>query len=463
MVGIISSGIGSGLDIQGLVQQLVAAEGQTSSQRLLIREANFQSELSALGSLKSALDELKTAAERLGEGEVTATRTASSSDDELLTVNADTSAASGEYDIEILSLATNARLTSGVFAGSDTAVGTGTLTLSLGSEAFSVSIDSENNSLAAIRDAINAANDNTGIEASIINADGGAVIILSGTDTGDDAAISISQTGGDGGLAALTFDPAAGSNPLTQSQAAEDASIRVNGLDVSSATNTFTDVIDGVTLIALQGSTGQTVQVGVSNDTQAVKGALATFTVAYNAFVDTINQLSSFDPESNEAGPLQGDSTLRSAVNLLRRELSTTTASSDSALDTLTEIGISLDENGKLITDEAQLDAVLQDNFRAIQNLFGADDGYVSRITSVIDSFTGSDGVIETRTDGLQSSIDGIALQNEALNQRLVSLEARLLRQFNGLDSLLAQLNNTSNFLAAQLANVPTPGGSNSA
>ena len=105
------------------------------------------------------------------------------------------------------------------------------------------------------------------------------------------------------------------------------------------------------------------------------------------------------------------------------------------------------------------MDTILADNFRAVQNLFSADDGYVSRLTGVIDSFTGSDGVLETRTDGIQSSIDGIALQNEALNQRLVNLEARLLRQFNGLDSLLAQLNSPSNFLAAQLSNLPTPGG----
>jgi flagellar hook-associated protein 2 len=348
-----------------------------------------------------------------------------------------------------------------VFASDAATVGTGTLTLTIGDAAFSVDIDSENNTLAGIRDAINAASDNTGVEASIINADSGSVIVFSGAETGSSAAVSISQAGGDGGLAALTFDPAAGSNPLTQSQEALDAQARVNSLDVFSATNTFDAVIDGVSFTALEESAGEAVRVSVQNDTDAVKGALSTFTVAYNSFVDTINQLSSFDPETNEAGPLQGDSTLRAATNLLRRELSGNTASAASALDTLTEIGISLDENGKLTIDDARLDTVLADNFRAVQTLFGADDGYVARLTGVIDSFTGSDGVLETRTDGIQNSIEGLALQNEALNQRLVSLEARLLRQFNCLDSLLAQLNNTSNFLSAQLSNLPTPGSNN--
>ena len=461
MVGIVSSGIGSGLDIQGLVQQLVAAEGQATSQRLLVREAGFQSELSALGTLKSALDEFKTAAERLGDGEITANKTARSGDDELVGISANTDAASGVYEVEVLSQATSARLTSGVFAGADTAIGTGTLTLTAGSESFSVSIVEEANTLAAIRDAINNANDNTGIEASIINADSGAVIVFSGADTGDEATISISQSGGDGGLASLTFDPNAGSNSLVLSQAASDAQARVNGLDVTSTTNTFDNVIDGVTFTAQADTAGETVRLTVSNDTDAVKGALATFAVAYNSFVDAVNQLSSFDPDTNEAGPLQGDSTLRSAVDLLRRELSNNTESAAGAFDTLNEIGISLDENGKLQTDAARLDTILQDNFRSVQVLFGADDGYVSRLVSVVDSFTGSDGILDTRTDGIQNSIDGLALQNEALNQRLVSLEARLLRQFNGLDSLLAQLNNTSNFLSAQLANIPTPGGSN--
>jgi len=461
MVGIVSSGIGPGLDIQGLVQQLVAAEGQATSQRLLVRETRFQGELSALGSLRAALDEFKTAAERLSEAEITAARSATSSDEESVRVTTDTDAVPGEYEIEIVRPPTSARLTSEVFASQSAAIGTGTLTLTTGGESFSVEIDGENNTLAAIRDAINNSEDNTGIEASIINAASGSVIVFSGSETGSDAAVSISQSGGDGGLAALTFDPAAGSNPLTLSQEALDAQARVNTLDVFSATNTFDSVIDGVTFTARAATEGETVRVSVTNDTDAVKGALSTFTVAYNSFVDTVNQLAAFNPDTNEAGPLQGDATLRSVTNLLRTELSENTASAAASLDTLTEIGISLDENGKLNIDDARLDTILADNFRAVQNLFSADDGYVSRLTGVIDSFTGSDGILETRTDGIQSSIDGIALQNEALNQRLVNLEARLLRQFNGLDSLLAQLNNTSNFLAAQLSNLPTPGGNN--
>ncbi|MEL6868237.1 MAG: flagellar filament capping protein FliD [Pseudomonadota bacterium] len=458
MVGIVSTGIGSGLDVNGLVQQLVAAEGQPVQQRLIVRESEFQSQLSAFGSFRSALDALKTAAERLGDGEATSARSVVSSNEDAVTVTAEPAAVPATYTVAITNLATNERLTSGAFADSQAAVGTGNLTLSIGGESFTVAIDEGNNTLEGIRAAVNESTENTGVQATIINAEGASYLVFVGDDTGSDNTITVTQEGGDGGLSVLDYDPDNGVTSLTRSQAADNARAEVNGFSVESATNVFDTVIDAVSFTATEVTGSDTFEIAVSNDTSTVRGAVGTFVFAYNEFVDTAANLSAFDAETNVAGALQGDALLRNATALLRRELSNNTESAAAGADTLTEIGIALDEDGKLQIDNELLNPVLESNFRAITSLFGGDDGYVARLDTVIESFTRDDGLLQTRTDGIQSSIDALGEQNERLNARLEALETRLFRQFNGLDSLLSQLNLTSSFLATQLANLPTPG-----
>ncbi|MEM8546823.1 MAG: flagellar filament capping protein FliD [Pseudomonadota bacterium] len=462
MVGIVSSGIGSGLDVQGLVAQLVAAEGQPTRERLVLRETQFQAQLSAYGSLRSALDTFKTAAEKLGSDEALAKRTVTASDEEAASVSATADAVPSRYTVSIANTAQAERLTSSAFVGSTATVGDGTLTLSIGGNAFSVEISAEANSLADIRSAINAASDNTGIQASIINADGASYLVLAGDETGSDNTITVTQSGGDGGLAALVYDPDGGTTNLTRSQAADDARAEINGFSVSSSTNTFDAVIDGVTFTALQATDGETFTIDVANDTDEVKKSVISFSNAYNGLVSRISELTSFDAETNVAGALQGDSTVLQVSTLLRNELTTATEGAAATLDTLSEIGVQLDENGNLQVDEDQLDTIIADSFNAVERLFSGDNGYVARITGILDTYVRSEGLLETRTDGLKSSIEALTDQNEQLNNRLAALETRLLRQFNGLDTLLAQLNSTSSFLTAQLANLPTPSRSSS-
>ncbi|MFK8053597.1 MAG: flagellar filament capping protein FliD [Woeseiaceae bacterium] len=458
MVGIISSGIGSGLDVQGLVQQLVEAEGAPAQQRFVLSETRFQSRLSAYGSLSSALDSLKTNLEKLSNAESTAAKTISTSNEDAVSVSVTEAAVPASYTVDIVNKASTARLTSGSFTGSDAIVGTGTLTLSIGTDSFDVEIDAESNTLAGIRDSINGSSNNTGVQATIINADAGSYLVLSGTKTGEDNSITVTQADGDGGLSVLSYDPENGLNDLTQTQAAQNAAAVVNGFAVFSDTNDFSAVIDGVTFSAVEATNGETFTIDVSNDTSGLKSTLQSFVSAYNGFVDTTDSLAAFDPDTNVAGPLQGDSALRSVSSQLRQELSAATTGADSLLDTLNEIGIRTDETGQLTTDAEQLDAILANDFTAISNLFGGDSGYSARLTTIIDEFTGDNGIIQSRTEGIEASIELIDEQREALNSRLISLEARLFRQFNGLDSLLGQLNTTSSFLTAQLANLPTPG-----
>lgn len=458
MASITSTGIGSGLDVGGIVQQLVAAEGQPAEQRFARQEARVQSKLSAYGSLKSALSEFRDQLESMKTLDSLLTRKASSGNEELFAVVPDETAVPASYSIEVVQLAGAAKLTSGAFADADTVVGTGTLTLSVGALSFDVEITAENNTLAGVRDAINAAVDNTGVSATIVNADAGSYLILSGTKTGASRAVSVSQSGGDGGLASLTWDAATGTGNLSEAEAARDARVRIDGFDVYSETNTVTGAIDGVAIDLLAAAPGEVNDAVIEYDVAAVGTSIRSFVESYNELVDTVSTLTSFNAETRQGGPLLGDATLRSISTQLRREFSTAVADGQSPFRTLADIGVSLQVDGKLAVDDTKLDQALATDFQAVGRLFAGVDGFALRLFDRADQALAVDGAIESRTEGLNSTIERIGEQREALGRRLAALETRLLRQFNALDALVGQLNNTSSFLTQQLANLPTPG-----
>src|SRR6056297_895790 len=457
MASITSTGIGSGLDVGGIVEQLVAAEGQPAQQRFARQEARAQSELSAYGTLKSALSDFRDQLDGMQSLNSLLTRKASSGNEELFAVVPDETAIPASYSVEVVQLAEAAKLASGAFADSDAVVGTGTLTIGVGALSFDVEITEENNTLAGIRDAINAAVDNAGVSATIVNADAGSYLILSGTKTGASREVSVSQAGGDGGLAALTYDAAAGTGSLNQSQAAQDAQVRIDGFDVFSETNTVTGAIDGVSIDLLDAAPGETNDAVIEYDVAAVRSTVTDFVESYNELVDTVGSLTSYNQETQQGGPLLGDATLRGLEAQLRREFSTPAGNSQSPFGTLAEIGVSLQIDGKLAVDDTRLDEALGTNFQDVGRLFAGEQGFATRLFDRVDRVLADDGAIETRTEGLNNRIEGIEEQRESLNRRLEALE-RLLRQFNALDSLVSQLNNTSSFLAQQLANLPTPG-----
>ncbi|WP_405233762.1 flagellar filament capping protein FliD [Lentisalinibacter salinarum] len=458
MASITSTGIGSGLDVGGIVEQLVAAEGQPARQRFARQEARAQSELSAYGTLKSALSDFRDQLDGMKSLNSLLTRKASSGNEELFAVVPDETAIPASYSVEVVQLAQAAKLTSGAFADSDALVGTGTLTIGVGALSFDIEITEENNTLAGIRDAINDAVDNAGVSATIVNADAGSYLILSGTRTGASREVSVSQAGGDGGLAALTYDAVAGTGSLTLSQAAQDAHVRIDGFDVYSETNTVTGAIDGVSIDLLDAAPGETNDAVIEYDVAAVRSTITDFVESYNELVDTVGSLTSYNQETQQGGPLLGDATLRGLEAQLRREFSTPAGNSQSPFGTLAEIGVSLQIDGKLAVDDTRLDEALGANFQDVGRLFAAEDGFAVRLFDRVDRALSDEGAIETRTEGLNNRIERIEEQRESLNRRLEALETRLLRQFNALDSLVSQLNNTSSFLAQQLANLPTPG-----
>jgi flagellar hook-associated protein 2 len=333
--------------------------------------------------------------------------------------------------------------------------------LTVGSNSFTVEITDENNTLAGIRDAINDAADNYGVAATIVNADAGSYLILSGEKTGLSSAMTIAQSDGDGGLASLEYDPDNGLNALTEAIAAEDALIRIDGFDVMSETNSFSGAIQGVTLDILGAAPGEQVDLDVVNDEEVVRETVNEFVKSYNELVELFDQLTSYDIENQVAGPLLGDATARSLRDQIRRELSTAVTDLDASFSTLSEVGISIQLDGTLEVDDGKLSTILDEEFSNFGRLFAATDGFAVRLADLAGKYLDDDGALETRTEGLNAEIRDIADQRESLNERLALLEQRLYRQFNALDSLLGQLTQTSNFLSQQLANLPgyTPPG----
>jgi flagellar hook-associated protein 2 len=461
MPSVISNGIGSGLDISGIVQQLVAAEGQPVATRLGQQEAKVQAKLSAFGSLKASLADLRDKLDVLKNLDKFLVRKAVSGNEDSFTVSADSKAVPSNYSVEVVQLAQAQKLTSGAFADSDAVVGTGTLTLQIGTQGVALDINSENNTLAGIRDAINASPDNPGIDATIVNAESGSYLILTAQSTGAANSIKVTQSGGDGGLAALEYDPPT-STALTESIAAQDGLIRIDGFDVFSKNNTYAGAVQGVTITALQSTSGGMESLSVQNDQDAVRTLLSDFVQSYNGLIETFDGLTDYDPESDNAAPLVGDATVRGVRDQIRRELSEAVNGLGGPYSMLSDIGIDAQLDGKLAINEDDLSQALADDFVQIGQLFASNEGFATRLYDLTDNFLASDGIVEARTQGLTDQIDRFSDQAEALNERLASLETRLLRQFNALDSLLGSLSLTSNFLNQQLNSLPgfTPPGS---
>ena len=446
MASIVSSGIGSGLDIASLVKQLVTAEGQPTSTRLDTQEAALQAKLSAFGSVKSAIAGLQGAIADLKDPTKFQGRSVTVGDASLLGASASSTAATGSYQVSVQTLASAAKLQSQAFASASTVLGTGTLVLTLGAATLSVNIDGTNNTLAGIRDAINGASGNPGIKATIVTGVDGAHLVLSGASTGAANTITVTQSGGDGGLAPLVTN-------LTQVQAAADASVVIDGITVHGATNSVSTAVDGLTLNLLAVSApNTTTTLTVSLDQSATTKAVNGFVTAYNTLVTGLGKLASYDAASKTGGPLLGDSTLRDFLAALRRTITANVTTASGGLDNVAGIGIGFALDGTMSVDATKVADALDTQFESVGQLFASTGGVAKKLDTLLNQYVTTGGLIDARTTGLQSSINDIGDQRTQLQQRLDALQARLTAQFNAMDTLVAQLRSTSNFLTQQLA-----------
>lgn len=457
MEGISVPGIGSGLDINGLVTQLVAVERAPAQQQIDAQRARVSTKISALGQLNAALDAIKTAFSALRDGSVFQQRSASSSDSAVLKATAAPSANVGKFSVEVISLSATQKLSSGPIASADTAVGTGTLALTVNGNSSVLTFDSGNNSLSAIRDAINAAPDNPGVDAAIVTGGDGAHLVLTARNSGLAGAVSVAASGGDGGLAALSFVAGGSSNGLSETTAAADSQAVIDGITVRSANNQISDAISGVTLDLVAAKPGTQIAVDVSANRSGIVAAVNTLATRFNALVTTSRQLASFNANTGSAGPLLGDSTLRAVQNDISQALASRTIGAD--VESLSELGLRFNLDGSVALDTAALNKALDADVGAVAAVFSADSTLGQKLGNVFDRFLGTQGAIATRSSSLTSSQRALDVQQERLNLRLEATEARLRAQFSALDSLLAGLQSTSNFLSQQLAGVAASNG----
>ena len=440
MAAITSTGFGSGLDINGLVTKLIAAESQPL-QSLSTKETAYQAQLTAYGNVKSALSAFQSAVSGLESASTFQTVAASSSDSSVYTATASGSAVPGSYAIEVTSIAKSQKLASGAFESLNDIVGTGKLTFQFGTDegggvftangtktSKDVTIDAAHSSLAGVRDAINAAkigvtatviNDGTGYRLALTAQDTGAANSLKITVTGDSAGDDLDNTG----LSQLAYDPALtlgnGKN-LTQTVAAQDATLNVDGInDIKKASNTVTDLIEGVTLNLFQESApGVSATLSVKKDPASVTSEIQKFINAYNDLKSTLGDVSAYDPKTQKGGILLGDSTILTMQRQLRALLTTNIPGVTGNDRLLSNIGISFQKDGTLSLNSTKLQAALTANATDVASLFAtvgtASDSLMNYVDATSASKPGSYAVTVSQlaTQGYSEGAGTAALAN---------------------------------------------------
>ena len=435
-MSISSLGVGSGLDLATLVDQLVAAERAPAQNRISLKQSRAQTKLSAFGSLRSAIANLESALEKIKSFKAGMKATSASPD--AVSVTAGGAAVAGVYNVVVRELASAQSLASEAFDDVDAPLGEGTLTLTVGDRVTEIELAEGSNSLAAVRDAINASD--AGVNAVIVRDGEGYRLLLTSATEGAANAMTLTVGGG--------VDARLGSDQMIETAAAKDAVFSVNGLGLTSPTNTIEDVIDGLTLTLKQ--VGEdSIAIRVEQDREGVRKALDEVVSKYNALVTQIRDLGRAGTDGAQRGPLVGDSTLRALESSLAGVFSASHGEPGSGFERLLDLGFSTDVQGKVSLDGAKLDEALATDPASVESLVAA---FAESFAGALEVFTESDGLIKARTDGLDAELKRLRNDRDALDRRMEQLEARLRAQFTALDSLLAQFQSTSNYLASQLA-----------
>ncbi len=389
-MAITSAGIGSGLDVESIVSGLMSIERGPLTQ---VEEdvSSYESKISAYGTLKSGLSAFQEKVQELSTASEFSAQAVTVSDEDVFTASTDGSAINGSYDITVSQLAKSQKLASTGFSSIADEVGSGTLTFSFGTydsdgntftentdqDSFSIEIDSENNTLSGIRDAINAADEN--VSATIINDGTSNRLVITSKDSGTVNSLKITATDDDGGntdasgLSQLAFDPTAASGSgqnMTEQQAAKDAMLTIDGIDIVKSSNEIDDAISGVTLNLNKISDAETISMSISSDTEKITESVTAFVDAYNELNTTLRDLTNVDaddPDNN--GELLADSAIRNMIFKLKSYM-TDTIANGSSINTLTQVGVTFQEDGTLALDSETLEDVIESDFSEIKKLF---------------------------------------------------------------------------------------------
>lgn len=438
-MGISSAGVGSGLDVESLITQQVQAE-RTNLTAMETKKETFNSQISAYGQIKSSLEAFETAVGNLKESSDFSVSKATSSNTDLLTATADSTAAAGTYDIKVTQLAQAGVQASASQASAKTAMGaSGTFTLTAGDKSFDITLESTD-TLENIRDKINSAvltgDDETQevATATIVNTGNGYKLVVASSERGTENAVSIDSN----------LSTALGG--FTATQTAQNSKFTVNGLEIERATNSVDDVIDGVTLNLVKADTTTSLTLTVGKDTDAITTKVNAFISAYNSLASTISDL------HKKGGTLEADNTATSVLYQLQSVFNVPANIAGSDVNYLTQVGISFKKDGTLALDSTAFTKALKNNGDAVTALFtDTEKGFAQRLYDSASDLLGTNGLVASRVSGLNSRISILDTNIDRETVRLDNYETRLRKQYSALDSLMGTLKNTSSYLYSAL------------
>ncbi len=461
MATISSPGIGSGLDVKSIVSQLVALEKKPLD-TLKLQAATVQTKISAFGQIKSLVSTFADAASKLTSVTGWNSVTATSSNTSAVTASAVGGTLPTSFSVEVQSLAKAQATASAALLPVGGTLGSGTLRLELGkwtvvpasfTPGTGTPVDiaiAATDTLSDVASKINGAG--AGVTASILKDASGERLLLRGKNTGEDAGFRLSVTDDDG-----VNDDAAGLSRLVAgssvSQYAANAKATVNGIAVSSATNTFANTVSGVTFNALAVTTSA-VDITVAKDNSSIKKNIEDFVAAYNAINDVLNEATAYDAATKKGGLLQGDSTAITLQNNLRNVLQSVSTAS-STYQRLSDIGVAQQRGGSLTIDSTKLAAAL-DNADEVKNMFrstesGAAEGIAVKIKSMTTTLLATNGFFKTKDDSLKLSLTRNSKEQARVNEKAANVEAQLNRRYSALDSKLATLNALNSYVSQQV------------
>lgn len=478
MTSITSSGLASGLDVNSIVTQLMTIERQplVTMQK---EETAINAKISSFGKIQSALSTLRTKAAAFTSSSLWGKTSTTLSDSTVATATPilGKTGAVGAYTLQVNALAAAQSTSSQAFSASTDTLSEGSLVIELGSwtggtpatgftpksgsSAVTVSIGAGETSLDKIRDKINAAN--AGVTAGLVTDASGVRLTLRSSATGEENAFRVTaiETSDDGvastGLSALAYDATAAS-PMTRNQAARNAQAVINGLTVTSASNTLDTVVEGVS-IKLNKTTTSAVDMTVASDPGDVKTAIQDFVTAYNSLNDTIRSETKYDAATKTSGKLQGDRTALDVQGKLRSQVAQAfTGSGSGSLTLLSDIGISVTSTGGLEIKTSKLDSALATNPEQVKTLLSGGDesttgftGFMTRFRKIADQVQGTDGALDSRTTGLRSQLKRNAARQDAFELRMTGVEARMRAQYNSLDQRMTGINSMSSAVSLMI------------
>ena len=472
MATISSPGIGSGLDINSIITQLVAVE-RVPLNKLQTEATSLQAKLSTYGKVQSGLSALRDAASALTRSDTWGQTVGTTSDAGAVAVTTSVATKPGNYTLEVQRLAAAQSNVTGTYASADSLVGEGSLHIELGTwgagqtsftpkvgaVAVDISVGPPAETLAQLRDKINASN--AGVTASVLTDASGARLVFRSTATGQANGFRIGVTDTDGnnsdglGLSALAFDPSAGIMTMAQALAAANASASLNNLPIGSDSNTLSNVLDGMTL-TLGRVTTAPVQVTAAQDKASMRKVMDTFVTAYNDLNKLLAEQTKYDAGSKTAGGLQGDSAAVGIRSQMRAMVGSTSGAS-TMFTRLGDVGFDVKLDGSIALNDAKVNNALA-NLAETKKLFSNTDlvvpgnnGIGTQMRALADRLIGTDGTVSTRSEGLRKRIDMNQDRQAALTDRIAMVEKRLRAQYTALDRQMGQLSGLSGYVTQQI------------